>query len=155
MNYRVSEVKDMKMRFEMEPNGKLLENRGLTQGGRVQEYIDNACIRLMEPYTPMQNGALCQSVKHGTEIGSGLLVYASPYARYQYYGEVYGPNYPITEGGVLVGFYSPPKKQPTGREIEYSTARHPKAGKKWFERMKADYKDEILAGAKKIAGGRQ
>ncbi|MBQ8633183.1 MAG: hypothetical protein IJ420_06215 [Lachnospiraceae bacterium] len=143
----------MEMRFEMKPTAILKKERGLNDGGRVQAYIDNACIRLMNPYTPMESGDLCQSVKRGSDIGSGTLVYASPYARYQYYGEVYGPNYPITENGVVVGFYSPPKKQPTGREIEYSTAKHPSAGKLWFERMKADHKEKILAGAKRIAGG--
>lgn len=153
MSYPASEVSAVEMKFEMKPAGKLVEERGLAVGGRVQEYVDNACIRLMTPYTPMRNGDLCQSVKRGTEIGSGTLVYASPYARYQYYGEVYGPNYPIHKDGVLVGFYSPPKKQPTGRQIEYSTAKHEQAGKLWFERMKSDHKDEILAGARKLAGG--
>ena len=143
----------MEMRFEMKPAGCLIEERGLAAGGRVQRFVDSECIRLMNPYTPMMNGDLCQSVKRGTEIGSGKLVYASPYARYQYYGEVYGPNFPIYKDGVLVGFYSPPMKQPTGREIEYSKAKHPKAGKQWFERMKADHKDDILKGAQKIAGG--
>ena len=88
-------------------------------------------------------------------LGSGELRYLSPYARYLYYGEVYGPNIPIYEGEQLVGFFSPKgkKKHPTGRALIYDTSRHPLAGKKWFERMKADHADEIRAGAAKIAGG--
>lgn len=143
----------MKVKLEMKPAARLVEERGLAAGGRVQAFIDSECIRLMTPYTPMRTGELCQSVKRGTDIGSGELVYASPYARYLYYGEVYGPNFPITKDGVVVGFYSPPKKEPTGREMEYSTAAHASAGKLWFERMKSDHKDKILAGARKIAGG--
>ena len=122
---------------------------------KAQMFIDSECMRLMAPYTPMRNGVLMESVKLGTVIGSGELRYLSPYARYLYYGEIYGPNIPIYEGEQLVGFFSPPgqKKHPTGRGMSYDTTVHPKAGKLWFERMKADHKDEILDGAAKIAGG--
>lgn len=121
----------------------------------AQQFIDSECMRLMVPYTPRRNGMLEESVKLGTVIGSGTLRYLSPYARYLYYGEVYGPNIPIYEGGQLVGFFSPrgQKKHPTGRMMTYDTSRHPKAGKLWFERMKADHADEICEGAAKIAGG--
>jgi hypothetical protein len=122
---------------------------------RAQMFIDSECIRLLAPYTPRSNGMLEQSVKLGTVIGSGELRYLSPYARYLYYGEVYGPNIPIYENGQLVGFFSPKgqKKHPTGRQMVYDTSRHPHAGKLWFERMKADHKDDILKGAEAILGG--
>ena len=124
---------------------------------RAQRFIDSECMRLMVPYTPMRNGMLMESVKLGTVIGSGELRYLSPYARYLYYGEIYGPNIPIFEKGnpVPIGFFSPPgrKKHPTGRQMSYDTSRHPQAGKLWFERMKADHGDEICNGAAKIAGG--
>ena len=122
---------------------------------KAQAFIDSECMRLMVPYTPRRNGLLEESVKLGTVLGSGELRYLSPYARYLYYGEIYGPNIPIYEGEQLVGFFSPKgkKKHPTGRALIYDTSRHPLAGKKWFERMKADHADEIRAGAAKIAGG--
>ena len=122
---------------------------------KAQQFIDSECMRLMVPYTPRRNGMLEESVKLGTVIGSGTLRYLSPYARYLYYGEVYGPNIPIFEGGQLVGFFSPKgqKKHPTGQQMNYDTSRHPQAGKLWFERMKADHADEICEGAAKIAGG--
>ncbi|MBQ2470771.1 MAG: hypothetical protein II514_06270 [Ruminococcus sp.] len=122
---------------------------------RTQRFIDSETMRLMVPYTPMRNGILMESVKLGTVIGSGELRYLSPYARYLYYGEIYGPNIPIYEGSQLVGYFSPKgkKKHPTGRPLKYDTSRHPQAGKLWFERMKADHGAEILEGAAKIAGG--
>lgn len=120
----------------------------------AQSFIDSECIRLMAPYTPMQSGLLMESATLGTEIGSGEIKQVAPYARYQYYGMVYGPNVPIYENGELIGFWSPPKKYPTGRQITYSTAKHPQAGKQWFERMKADKKPDILRGAARILGGR-
>lgn len=122
---------------------------------KAQKYIDRECIRLMVPYTPMRSGLLTESVLLGTVIGSGELRYLSPYGRYVYYGMVYGPNIPIYEGKQIVGYFSPKgkKKHPTGKEMEYDTSRHPQAGKKWFDRMKADHGGEILEGAAKIAGG--
>lgn len=123
-------------------------------GGPIQQFIDSEVLRLMVPYTPMDTGAMIQSATAGTVIGSGKIEYNSPYARYLYYGEVYGPNIPKKENGIIVGYWSPPKKQPTGRPLTYSTERHPLAGKLWFERMKADHKDDILKGAIAIAMGR-
>lgn len=123
---------------------------------KAQEFIDRKCIAQMIPYTPWRNGFLEQSVKLGTVLGSGELRYLSPYARYLYYGEIYGPNIPIYEGSQLVGFFSPKgkKKHPTGRPLHYNPSNgHQLAGKLWFERMKADHGAEILEGAAKIAGG--
>lgn len=122
----------------------------------AQRAVDSECIRYMVPYTPRRNGFLEQSVKLGTVIGSGTLKYLSPYARYLYYGEVYGPNIPVKENGQIVGFFSPPgqPKHPTGRQMQYDHSRHPMAGKLWFERMKADHKDDILKAAQEAVRGK-
>ena len=136
----------------------LEEKRGIFGvGSEVQKFIDDEVIKLMEPYTPMDSGMLMQSPHHGTVIGSGKIRYSegTPYAKYLYYGVIYGPNIPIFENGILTGFRSPPEKKSTGRPIQYSTEKHPQAGKLWFERMKADHKDNILKGAMAIALGRK
>ena len=117
----------------------------------TQKYVDSECIRLMVKYTPARNNILYKAATLGTKIGSGHIYYNSPYARYLYYGEIYGPNIPIYEQGKLVGFYSPPSKSPTGREMQYDTARHPQAQKLWFEVMKTNHKQQILRGAAAIA----
>lgn len=117
----------------------------------AQAFIDSECIRLMVKYTPARNNILYKSATLGTQIGSGEIHQVAPYARYLYYGEIYGPNIPIYEQGQLVGFYSPPSKSPTGREMQYDTARHPQAQKLWFEVMKTNHKQQILRGAAAIA----
>lgn len=122
---------------------------------RAQCFVDSECIRYMDKYTPMRTGALIRSATLGTKIGSGHIVYNSPYARYQYYGEIYGPNIPIYKDGELMGWFSPPKKRPTGREITYSRDKHPNAQKLWFEKMKSEKGDAIRRGAQRIAGGGQ
>lgn len=117
---------------------------------KKQIIVDSECLRYMDPYIPYKTGALAKSAVIGTVIGSGEIIQRMPYARYQYYGEVYGPNIPLTAGGELIGFYSPSSKTPTGRPLQYDTTKHPQAGKLWFERMKADHLDDIKrkAGAK-------
>lgn len=151
---RTIEIKHGDVSFEMKlkwvPSFSSEKSKRFWQ---AQCFVDSECVRHMIPYTPKRNGILLQSPKLGTTIGTGRIEYASPYARYQYYGNVYGPNIPIYKNKVLIGWFSPPKKYPTGAELQYSTDKNSKAGKLWFERMKADKGDAILRGAAKIAGG--
>lgn len=142
-------------------NRDLLRSRGLEKGGRVQQAIDKAVIDWSLPYCPWDTGTLAKSPYSATTIGSGRVVYPGPYARYQYYGEVYGPNIPIFEdnSGEPTGFFSPPnqKKHPTGRQLDYSKSRarnSPLAGSFWFERMKADHAKDIIKEAESVARGK-
>lgn len=141
-------------RLELDDLAGALERRGLTPGGRVQKFIDSEVIRLCDPKVPFDTGTLKHSAITASDIGQGLVVYATPYARYLYYGEVYGPNIPRFEAGELAGFWSPPgkKKHPTGRKLTYRGA--PERGAFWFERMKAEHREEIVRGAALMAGGK-
>lgn len=69
---------------------------------KVQKYVDSTVLRLMKPYTPFRNGVLEKSATLSTVIGSGEIHQNTPYARYLYYGKVYGPNIPIKENGAIV-----------------------------------------------------
>lgn len=102
----------------------------------AQSYVDSEVLRLSRPYVPFQHGSLMLSGDLGTVIGSGLVVYNAPYARYQYYGMVMAGRAP---------------KQLTDTPLTYHGA--PKRGKLWFERMKQDHKEKIMRGAAIIAGG--
>ena len=105
----------------------ILAERGLQSGGRVQRYIDSTVLRLSDPYVPFLSGQLKTSGIRGTVIGTGLVVYNTPYARRQYY----------TNSG-------------NGKQ---GTARGGLRGRYWFERMKADRGQEIIQKAAEIAGG--
>lgn len=136
----------------------LLRRFNLESGGKVQQVIDKSVIDYSEPYTPMDSGTLAKSAYGATEIGSGKVIYPGPYAHYQYYGEVYGPNIPVfdDDSGTPTRYFSPPgqKKHPTGRELQYKTDVHPLAGSFWFERMKADRLQDIIDEATKAATGK-
>lgn len=138
----------MEMKFEMKSDDSLMQSKGLGIGGRVQKFVDSECIRLMDPYTPRITGALIKTATLGTQIGSGVIEQASPYARYLYYGKLMVSK----ETGSAWAKHGESKVL-TDKDLKYNKASNPQAGKMWFERMKADHKDDILAGAKSLVGG--
>ena len=103
--------------------------------------IHNNLARMCDPYVPMQEGNLAQQ----TVITPESVTYTQPYARYQYYGEIYGPNIPIYEDGIIIGWFSRPgvKKQPTGRFMSHSKEKHPLATSFWDKAMMRDHGDEF------------
>ena len=95
---------------------------------RKQQYVDRTVIEKMEPYTPKLTGTQIDIGASGTSPGTGIVQYNSTIARRNYY----------TNKG-------------TGKEgTDSKFGAHGLRGKFWFERMKADHKDEILKGAKKV-----
>ena len=127
---------------------QLLFDRGLNNGGRVQQFIDSECIRLMKPYTPMLSGNLAKSATISTKIGSGDIKQNTPYARYQYYGKLMVSS--ITGSAYATQGES---KVLTDKNLKYRKI-NPNAGPFWFERMKSDHKRTILSGAEKISGAK-
>ncbi len=102
---------------------------------QAQRYVDSEVLRRCDSLTPRLNGHLIQSGVRATRLGSGMVQYNSPYARYQYYGKV------------MIG--KAPKKI-TNIPLTYTGA--PNRGAKWFERMKVKDKKDILKGAGRIVG---
>ena len=139
----------------LDPND-LLNAYGLENGGRVQRFIDQTVIDDTSQYVPASPDRTLEfSAQLSTEIGSGMVIWNTPYAHYQYMGIVYGPNIPEIdpETGVLLGFWSIPgmKKHPTDKRLTYDTAQNPLAGSFWFERSKADNLNAWLDGARRVA----
>ncbi len=135
-----------------------LTAHGLEPGGPVQMAVDNAVISYCMPYVPFETGTLARSPYLASPPGGGQVIYETPYARYLYYGVVYGPNIPVFEddSGVPTRFFSPPgqKKHPTGRMLQYNTDTNPLAGSFWFPRMKASHGQDIVEEARRVAGGK-
>lgn len=85
----------------------------------AQAFTDNEVLRYCQPLIPFRTGTLVRSGKVGTVIGSGIVQYITPYARFQYYQTAQSRPYDIRRGA------------------------------EWFERMKAAHKDDILNGTRK------
>lgn len=135
------EIKELKAKFKLEWN-KTFGAEQTERFNSAQAYVDSECIRLMSKYTPMKNGLLFKSPVLGTVIGSGHIVYASPYARYQYYGKLMVSR--LTGSAYARRGES---KVLTNTDLKYKTHRHPQAQKLWFEVMKQNHKEQILRGA--------
>ncbi len=103
--------------------------------------IHNTFAKMCDPYVPMDEGVLAQTI----EIKPDGVTYNQPYAHYQYTGLVYGPNFPIVENGIIIGWYSKPgeKKTPTGGYLNYSKEKHPLATSEWDKAMMRDRGDEF------------
>lgn len=102
---------------------------------QAQSFVDSEVLRLCDPLTPMRSKALILSGTLATDVGSGMVQYNAPYARYHYYGKL------------MVG---PAPKKLTEIDLTYEGA--PQRGALWFERMKANDAKAILKGAGKIVG---
>ncbi len=133
--------------LEIKSTDIMLKARGLEPGGKVQKFINSEVIRLMVPYTPRQNNILIDSATLGTVIGSGEINQDTPYSRYHYYGKLMVSP---TTGSSWAR--KGEKKVLTNIDLKYNCA--PMRGPFWFERMKADKKQDILDGTRKLAGAK-
>lgn len=102
----------------------------------AQVYLDGEVLRLSEPYMPKDKGVLIRSGRLFTEVGSGLVQWSTPYARYVY------------EGKVMVGRKP---KVVTNKDLRYQGA--PKRGAHWFTRMMEVNGKRLIQRTAKIAGG--
>lgn len=117
--------------------------------------IYNTLKKKCDPYVPMLSGNLAESATiypSGDEEGLHYGGAGIPYAHYQYYGEVYGPNFPIYEDGVIVGWRSRKneKKHPMGRKLNYKKDYHALATSFWNKAMLRDKGDEFRKEVKDI-----
>lgn len=146
---------------------KLSQQFEALKDDEVMRQIHNLFFKMCDPYVPMSEGILAHT---NVEITKDHVKYDQPYAHYMYMGEVYGPNYPIKEGGevvgfftnpygkkapiieggIIVGWYSPPHKHPTGRAINYDKKEHPLASKEWDKAMMRDNGEVFLKAVEDI-----
>lgn len=136
----------MRLRVNIDPS-MILTKRGLGRDNRARRFLASEVARLSDPYIPMQQGRLKNTVYIASD--GSTLTYPQPYAHYQYEGKVYGPNVPLANDG---GFYSPTApKYPTGRTLTYHGA--PMRGPHWDKRMMADRKDDLIRAVANYVGG--
>ena len=71
--------------LDLKPSSEILRERGIENNGRVQKVIDSEVLRLCEPYVPLRDEPLIKSGTIHPKIGSGVVIYSTPYARRHYY----------------------------------------------------------------------
>lgn len=90
----------------------------------AQKMVDQAVLDGCEPYVPLLTGVLIMTGILASDIGSGVVSWIAPYAHRQYNS----PREPGSQTGPL-------------------------RGPQWFERWKQVGGQQVIAGARKIAGG--
>lgn len=107
------------------------------QSEKLFTYAASEWHRLYRQYVPFREGVLYNQVNIIGEKGEGVIEHTAPYAHYIYEGIVYGPNVPITQGGVIVGYFSPEApKHPTGKQMTFNTMFSGHASRHWDEAAK-------------------
>lgn len=107
----------------------ILKRRGIEDCGAVQRKLDSDVLNYCSEFVPRRSGALIKSGYKGTKIGSGVICYSSPYARYQYYG--------VSKKGKALHYRGGGQR-----------------GSFWFDRMKATKKYSLLRDAAIAAGAK-
>lgn len=133
------------MKLVMKPTNVIKANLGLEPSGPVQAFFTAECAKTMDKYVPINQGNLASYYI----LDNNKIIYDQPYAHYMYEGLVMGPNIPIIEEGLVVGWFSPKGKPKyyTGEEIDYSNSvanGHEFAGPHWDERMWSAEKTDII-----------
>ena len=101
---------------KIESNINIAEDLAKVNDDRFWKFATNEWWRLISVYTPKETGNLINNVA----MRPKEIEYVSPYAHYLYEGKVMGPNFPVTENGSVVGFFSSEdKKRYTGKEIKF------------------------------------
>lgn len=138
--------------LELKPTNRMLKNHGLEPGGPVQKLVDSETMRYMSIYMPRrQAGELEHLMLSATVIGAGQIDIPGPYAHYLHEGILYVDPDTGSPWAKRNAIKVPAKPK---RELIYAGA--PIRGKKFFDRMKTDHKDDILRAAQAMAnsGGR-
>ena len=134
----------MKVEFNISTAETIKRNHGLQPEGPVQKLVDSEAMRYMSDYMPRrQAGELEHMMVMATVIGSGQIDIPGPYAHYLHEGILYVSP---TTGSAWAKKNE--IKIPTDQELTYAGA--PMRGKKFFDRMRADHKDDILQAAQAL-----
>lgn len=112
---------------------------------QAQKHLDQMVIRDTEPFVPFDRGVLRSSVMYATKIGSGEIIYRTPYAHYQYQGKAMVG----IESKSAYARHEEPKVY-NGKLLGYHTTG---TGSHWFEHSKKKNLSTWINGVKKRLGG--
>ena len=109
----------------------------------AQKALNMQVVADCDEYIPMQQGALRGSVNYPDGIYGGEIAWNTPYAHYQYMGELY-----LTEDGRSFA-YKGEKKYPTGLPLHQH---QPGTTDHWFEAAKQAHCEQWIDLVKREVG---
>lgn len=122
---------------------KLNTNRYDANVRDAQKLLNMQVVADCDPYIPFQQGALRGSVRYPDGIYGSEIAWDTPYAHYQYEGELY-----LTEDGRTFANKGE-RKYPTGQPLEYHA---PGTSDHWFDKAKEQNLNQWIDLVKKTAG---
>ncbi len=131
------------MSLKLKPTNIIKTRLGIQKNGPVHAFLTQTCADYMDKYVPFASGMLAYKNR---KVKTNVIIYDSPYAHYMYKGLVMGPNVPIKENDIIVGWFSPMKpKYYTGKQLNYNaSAGHEYAGPRWDKRMWSAEKNDVI-----------
>lgn len=109
----------------------------------AQKKLNMQVVADCDPFIPFQQGALRGSQRYPEGVYGGEISWDTPYAHYQYEGELYL----TTDGRSFAN--RDERKYPTGERLEQH---HPGTTCYWFERAKEQHKNQWVNLVKRTAG---
>lgn len=138
----------MKAEFKWnQPIDKIAQD--LTGGPNGLLFLANAAATLMDPYVPKENFILARNMDIHVEGDSGVIHYLSPYAHYQWEGELY-----VDPGTGSSWAHKDVAKVPSGKPLQHSTFRHPLATSHWDKAMMTARKEDLVKSYEDYLKGR-
>lgn len=137
----------MKLSFEWLKSEKQIMKEK-TGGEQGLLFLANEAKGLMDKYVPADELILAQDVRIYVEDDVGVVEYTSPYAHYQYKGELYVSSITGSPWAANGEF-----KVPTGKKLEHSKFRHPNATSEWDKAMMTGEKGKLTQAFQKYIGG--
>lgn len=114
----------MKSMFKWnKPQKTIIKDLGVNQ--KLNLFMAQECMRLMEPFVPMDTGVLSQTVETKADDQCGIVHYLVPYAHRQY----------------------------TGEEFNFSTEKHKLATHHWDKAMLIAKKKQLIRTVDKYREG--
>lgn len=122
----------MKVDFKwLKPEKQIM--RETTKGNNGILFLANEAKRLMDPYVPADNLVLAQNTEVYVEDDKGIVEYTTPYAHYQWEGELYVSS-KTGSPWASEGEHKIPATP--AKDLEHSKFRHPLATSHWDMAMK-------------------
>lgn len=144
----------MNAKVKMNPTSVIKARLGIQKGGPAHAFFTNTCYRYMGQFVP---GGIKGLLNQNVDIDTDKITYKSPYARYQYHGELYVDpflkigGFPIRGGkisfnpsdGIVEGFVSRKgvSKIASGKPLNYHT---PGTGSFWDKKMWTSRGKEVV-----------
>ena len=124
----------MKITLKLPTPKQLIKRKGFDANGRVQQFHTQNVLRRIQRYMPYKTGTTYKITAAQTDIRKPEIVTDVPYGQVLYRGKVM-----VDPRTGAAGFMTPEgwrsrkgcTKVPTGRNLQYTRTKNPKAGPYW------------------------